>query len=443
MDSAEREELVQRVVARSKADATEALLYEEDFGLTRFTHGAIHQNVRLQNVTLRIRAIVDGRTGVAETNHLADVGIDASLERACEIARLAPPDPELPPLSSTQRTTSSDGAYVEATARASAEDRARVVGAIFDAGEAHGLWSAGYVTTSSGGITLANSSGTVQSHDGTDSGLNVKQNGPSSTGFAERYSNDVRDIDGTRSGEIAARKALASADPITLEPGEYTVIMEPPAFGEIMGYIADHFSAQAYDEGSSFFSGRLGERFVGDNVTVFDDVAHPLNVGMPFDFEGVPTERVRLFDRGTASGLVTDSRWAAKLGRPNTGHALPEPNSAGPQPRHLVVQPGTETHDELIAQTERGLLVSRLWYVRTVDQRQTIVTGMTRDGTFLIENGKLTKGVRNLRFNQSITEALQRCTFSRELARTASYSYAMVVPSVRFERFTFSSATDF
>ena len=221
------------------------------------------------------------------------------------------------------------------------------------------------------------------------------------------------------------------------------MILEPAAFGELLAYVTDHFSAQSYDEGSSFFSGALGNAFAGENVTIVDDFAHPLHAGMPFDYEGSPTQRVVLLDRGKANAVVTDVAWAKKLDRPNTGHGLPAPNGWGPQPRNVVVEPGTKSVEQLIAETKRGLLVSRFWYIRPVDQRKTIVTGMTRDGTFLIENGKLAGGVRNMRFNQSILEALAHCEFANAQARTGGYSYSIVVPAAKIDGFRFTSLTDF
>jgi predicted Zn-dependent protease len=299
------------------------------------------------------------------------------------------------------------------------------------------------VATSRSGITVANSQGVLASFDSTDAGCNAKFNAADSTGYAERLSHDVGEIDGGAIGAVAAEKARRSASPRAVDPGAWTVILEPAAFGELLAYITGHFSAQAYDEGSSFFSGDLGRRFAGENFTLVDEFAHPLHRGMPFDYEGTPTKRVVLADRGAASGIVTDTTWAAKLGWENTGHALPAPNAWGPHPRNVVVEAGTKSLEELIAQTKRGLLVSRFWYIRPVDQRKTIVTGMTRDGTFLIEDGALSGGVRNMRFNQSIVEALAHAEFSDAPVRTGGYSYSIVVPAAKIEGFTFTSSTDF
>ncbi len=444
LDSAAQEALAQRVVAASPAAQTEVTVRGEDFGLTRFARNAIVQNVARLQTEVRVRAVVDGRVGLAATNDLGDEALRAAAERACALARLVPRDEDFPGLSRAPRVPQPPGAAFASTAAASPDLRARMAGDVFAVAEREGLWCAGYAKTSRELITIANSSGTLATFEGTDAALNVKQNAADSTGYAERYANDVGEIDAAAVARVAADKALASRSPVAVEPGPWTVILEPAAFGELLSYLSDHFSAQAYDEGSSFLSAGLGDRYAGEAVTLVDDPAHPLAVGMPFDFEGTPTQRVTLLDAGRGAGIVTDSYWAHKLGRPNTGHAVAVSDQAhGPQPRAIVVLPGAKSTAQLVAQTERGLLVSRLWYVRNVDKRQTIVTGMTRDGTFLIEDGKLTHGVANMRFNQSILEALRQAEFSCELSRTGRYTYGMVVPAVKIAGFRFTSGTEF
>jgi predicted Zn-dependent protease len=182
---------------------------------------------------------------------------------------------------------------------------------------------------------------------------------------------------------------------------------------------------------------------VGDNVSLYDDVRDPLNPAMPFDYEGVPTQRVALLDAGVAAGIVTDSAWAKRLARENTGHALPAPNAYGPQARSAVLAAGSASTDELIATTKRGLLITRLWYVRIVDQRTVLLTGMTRDGTFLIEDGIVTRGIRNMRFNESLVRAFATCEIANVPARTGGYSYALVTPAIKFHHFRFASASPY
>lgn len=443
MHSAQREELALRVLALSSADQTEVMVWNERSELTRFTHNAVHQNVAASDVWIKVRAIVGQRTGVASTNLLDEPELRALVERAIEMAKLAPADPELPPLPSGGEMQAPEGAYAKETADASPHLRALMADAVFKIAEQHSYWCAGFVSTSENGVTIVNSSGARASFDGTDAAINVKMNAADSAGYAEAYNNDVTHIDAHAIGETAARKAQTSAGPRTVDPGEWTVILEAPAFGELFVFLGDHFSAQSFDEGSSFLTDGLDRKYLGDNVTIMDDYAHPLAPGMPFDFEAQPTQRLKLIENGIAKNIVTDSYWAHKLKRPNTGHALPAPNAYGPQASHLVVSPGSKPLNELIAETKRGLLITRLWYVRTVDQKKAIVTGMTRDGTFLIEDGEVCGGVRNMRFNHSIIAALQNCEFGNALYRTGSYSYSVVVPAIKIEGFKFSSGTDF
>ena len=443
MEADGRSAIAARVLARSRADATEAIVTSEHRALTRFTHEFIHQNVDVENVSVRVRAIVDGRTGVASTNATDDASIDAVVTRAVEMAAFAPRDLELPQLGTAASFTAPRGAYVPSTANASADQRAQIAAAIFNQAVTNGCWCSGYVTTATGGMTIVTSAGATASFDGTECGANVKMTAGNSTGFAERYSTDVHDLDGIALGARAAKKARASADPIGVDPGEWTVILEPAAFGELAMFLASHLSAQSYHEGSSFLSERLGETVMGPNVTIRDDYSNALHPDAPFDWEGTPKQRIAMIENGVAKNVVTDSAWARKLNRPNTGHGLPAPNANGPYPLDLVIDPGSESIDALIKNTKRGLLVTRLWYTRIVDQRKTILTGMTRDGTFLIEDGEIRHGVRNMRFNQSLVDALAWCSFSNEQQRTGGYSYALVAPAVKFDRFTFASTTDY
>lgn len=443
MDKASRENIAARILELSTADQTEALVGSSEGALTRFARGISNQNVSSSDASVSVRAIVGGRTGVASTNVLDDDALRDVVERAISMAKLAPADPAQPQLGSGAVQAAPAGAFVTATAQADASQRARMADAIWKAGEAHDYWSAGYVSTSRTGVTVANSSGTLASFDGSDCGANVKMNASDSTGFAECYSSDIARVDAGAVGARAAEKARGSGRPVAVDPGSWTVILEPAAFGELLAYVVSHFSAQSYEEGSSFFSERIGEKFFNDGVTIRDDYAHPLAPGMPFDYEGQPKQRVTLVENGVVKTIVTDSYYAHKLGRENTGHALPAPNSWGPQPWNIVVESGTTSVDELIAETPRGLLVTRFWYIRTVDQKQAIVTGMTRDGTFLIENGRLAGGVRNMRFNQSIVHALARATFASDATRTGGYSYSLVAPTVKIEGFTFTSGTEF
>jgi PmbA protein len=444
MHSATREAIAERTLQfADAADQAEVFVAFSDSALTRFTHEASNQNVAASDVVVSMRAILDGRTGVARTNSLGDGSLREIVERAVAMARLAPSDPLQPPLPMGGPTTPSPHAYDGATARAGADERAQMCDAIFQQAEAAKQWSAGFVSTASMGYTVCNSSGARASFDATDASLNVKMNAADSTGFAEAYCSAIADVDAAKAGRTAAAKARDGAAPIAVDPGPWTVILEPTAFGELFVYLASHFSAQSFDEGSSFCSDGLDRTYFRDDVSVLDDYSHPLAPGMPFDFEGQPTLRLPLVENGIVRNIVTDSYYAAKLDRMNTGHALPAPNAYGPQPRNLVIEAGSKPLQQLIAETNRGLLVTRFWYIRTVDHKKAVVTGMTRDGTFLIENGRVKHGVRNMRFNQSILEALRACEFASEQKRSGQYHYSLVTPAAKIENFHFTSVTEF
>ena len=443
MTKDDRETIARRTLSYSNADTTEVLVATQHSALTRFTHGISNQNVASANALVSVRAIVDGQTGVAGTNHLDDASLEDTVKRAIAMAALAPSDPALAPLPSGGATKAPHGAYVAATATADPFVRAKICDAIFDETEKAGFWSAGFAATATSGYTVANTRGVLASFDGTDASVNVKMTAKDSTGFAEAYTTNVEAIDAAAIGHRACEKARTSASPRAIEPGHWTVILEPAAFGELMRYLTGHFSAQSFDEGSSFCSDGLDRSYFPENVTIGDDYAHPLAPGMPFDFEGQPKQRLTLVDAGVVRNIVTDSYYAHKLNRPNTGHALPAPNAHGPQVLNLTVAPGTHSAQELVANTTRGLLITRFWYIRTVDPKRAIVTGMTRDGTFLIEHGRIAGGVHNLRFNQSILEALRHATFANDQHRTSQYDFSAVVPTVKIDGFNFTSTTEF
>ncbi|HLJ82578.1 MAG TPA: TldD/PmbA family protein [Candidatus Eremiobacteraceae bacterium] len=425
----------------STADETEAIVMAQDYALSRIMGNTIHENLVERNRTLSVRAVVGKRIGVATSNDLDGAGIRTLVDRACEIARLSPADQDFPGLPTSGPATSAmEFAYDEATAATTAAERAGAVAKIVSVMKKNDLDAAGYVSTSAGSVAIANSKGIRQFFRSTDSAINIKAMSADSSGYAEGHARQFGDLDASALASTAAQKAVAGRTPGSVDPGEYTVILEPPALREFLGYLSwTGFGAMPFAEGASFMSGHIGERVMGANVTIADDFAHPLGDGMPFDFEGVSRKPVTLVEQGVARDVVYDSYYAAKLKHANTGHALPAPNTYGPLPLNVVVSPGQKSAAQLIAETKRGLLVSRTWYIRLVDKLQTIITGMTRDGFFLIEDGRITRGLRNMRFNESIVGALGRCELANDLVRSENH----VVPACRIEGFHFSSGTTF
>jgi predicted Zn-dependent protease len=265
------------------------------------------------------------------------------------------------------------------------------------------------------------------------------------SGFSEVFAASVDDVDAGTVGERAAGKASASKNPRDVDPGRYTVVLEPSAVSTLVGFLAwIGFGGRQIVEGRSCLSGRHGERVAADHVTMYDDARRADTLGVPFDFEGVPRSRVSLIEGGVFRDGVYDLRTAKQAGKATTGHALPPPNPEGPFPLNVVLEPGDASLEDMISSTERGLLVTRFHYSNVVHPIESSITGMTRDGTFLIENGEVAHPVKNLRFTQSILEALQATTMIGKESELASEFFfsASLVPALKIESFNFSSTSD-
>jgi predicted Zn-dependent protease len=340
-------------------------------------------------------------------------------------------------------------AFDRITAELSPEAReaeaARAVARCRDAGlEGAGIYETGQGTIGEYGeidaLAIANSRGLFAYHRGTAAAFRVSALSGTAGGWAARESRRAADIDGAALAARAVEKALRSRDPQTWEPGRYTVVLEPAAVADLLQEMAwISFGALLVQEGRSFLAGKLGQRVMGENVTLRDDPYHPLHRSAPFDSEGMPTQPVTIIERGFAKSPVYDRRTAAKEGRESTGHALPIPNTLGPVARNLVLEGGGETLDSLIAGVDRGLLVTRVWYTNVVDPGTVTITGMTRDGLFAIEKGRVTHAVRNFRFNQSVIQLLGQVEAMSAPERVGG----VVCPAVRAEGFHMSSLTEF
>jgi PmbA protein len=438
----ERLALAVRAAAQVPGDALETSVIERRLCLTRFTHNEIHQNLDEAETFVQFRAVVDGRAGWACTNLRDEDSLERARDRAIAQARFAPAPAVPVTLPQPASYDKPENSFDAATANAAPSFRAAAAAKIFEIASRGEAWAAGYVATESLGIAIANSNGLRASFSQTDAAINTKCLTAGASGYAESFSRSLAGFDASAVARRAVAKARDAGELRTPEVGSWTVIVEPPALGELLSYLLPHFSAQWVYEGASFLADGLDRKYVSEGVTLTDDYAHPLHATCPFDGEGTPTQRVTFFENGVAKDYVTDSHWAARMKRRNTGHYL-SGETRGPQPRAPVLAPGKRSRDELIASTKRGILISRFWYIRVVDLRKAIVTGMTRDGTFLIEDGKVTHGLRNMRFNVPILDLLAGCELSNEQVRTGSYSYTIVVPTAKFERFTFSSVTSY
>jgi PmbA protein len=422
---------------------TEVHVEEVIEALTRFANSTIHQNVAEHGVTVSIRTVMDRRTARITTNRVDQDSLRSAVEDCLSLASSQPKDPQLLPLPGRQSYRKINR-FTPATATFSAEDRARAVKRTCDLADKSGQVAAGIFSSGQTQSLQANSRGLLATHRQTQAEFSVTMQQGSAASWAKANSADVRQFDPISLAKIASDKVARAQDPVELAPGNYTVILEPAAVLDLIGFLFYDFSATAVSDKRSCFSGRLGKQLLGKNITITDDVYHPEQLGAAFDGEGLARQRVTLVDQGVIKNLVYSRRSAKKAKTKPTGHGFAMPNEYGEAPMNLVVAGGKSSLPEMIASTDRGLLVTRLWYIREVDPYEKIMTGMTRDGLFLVENGKVGKAVRNFRFNQSILEMLKNVELLGPSHRaTAEESFEMIVPPMKVTQFHMSEVTKF
>ena len=421
----------------------EAMVAHSDEALTRFANNAIHQNVAERTTHLSVRPVIDGRTARASTNRLSRDAIREVVAEAIAITRLTEPDADLPPLAGPADYEDVER-WFEATAHATPEERARAVAEAIGAVEAAGQTAAGIYSTGESVFSLLNSRGVSARHAETMARFSITAMAADSSGWAKASACDLAALNPLQLALTAARKAADSSAPRELPPGRYTVILEPAAVLDLTGQMFPDFSATAIRDGRSFLNDRIGKKIFGENITIHDDAGHPLQSGAPFDGEGVPRKRLTLVERGVVREVAYSRQAAALAGMAPTGHGFPLPNESGEAPTNIVMAGGETSVEQMVASTERGILVTRLWYIREVDPYEKIFTGMTRDGTFLIEGGRVTAGVRNFRFNQGLMEMLSNVeSLSAPVRASGEETYDMVAPAMKVREFNLTEVTRF
>ena len=446
IDPRRRLALAEKVMqAAQKAGATEAeaLVLADDSALTRFANSEIHQNVAETSATVNLRFVVGRRVGVATTGRTDDEGLVALVEQAAAIARVVEELEDWSGLPESGPIGTVDAAWSEATASASPESRAEGVRAVIAAADEAGSVAYGSFATGAETIAIANSKGISAVQRRTSAQLLTVSMAPNGgTGYAESVAVDVGRIDPAAIGREAAEKARATQNPVAVDAGEWPVVLEEYAVVDILdmlGYLG--FSALAVQEERSFYE--PGRRIGSDLVTMVDDPVDPDGLPMAFDYEGVAKQRVSLVDHGLCGEVVYDAQTAARAGRTSTGHGLPAPNPYGPFPLNMVMSPGTASRDELIGGLDRGLLVTRFHYTNPVHPKLCVITGMTRDGTFLVEDGRIVGPVRNLRYTQSYLDALAGVeAVGRERRTLKGFLGGVVVPAVRIDGWSFTGTTE-
>ncbi len=432
----EIKDIVDKIISMSPADETEVYVGSHRSSLTRFAENHIHQNVTEYNSYLSVTAIFGKQMGDASTNKLDDESIMKTLENANEIAKASPPDEELLPRLGPQEYQGVQS-YDPDIDLITPMERASAISEVVRSCEKNNLKSAGLFSDSSGCGAYANSKGLFAFYESTGINFSVSVMTDDSSGWADRSSHKKSYIDPKAMGDIAIEKALKSRNPREVPPGSYTVILEPDAVSELIGFMLPGFNALAIDEGRSFLCGKVGQKIAQDNISLASDPYHPLHQGRPFDGDGVPTKRVALIKNGIAEGLVYDRLTAKKHGVEPTGHGAGGRNTYGAYPSYPVMDGGDTTLDDMIASTDKGILVTRFWYTNYVDPMKLIITGMTRDGTFWIEKGKIAYGIKNFRFNQNVLDMLNNV----EMMSKPVLAGGIVVPAMKIHNFNFSSGT--
>ena len=455
-------DLFEKLRKHSSADEVELIISGGNSALTRFANNTIHQNVSEENTQISVRVSFGGRTARATTNKSDDDSLRRVVQSAEALARVQQDDPDLLPMPTPQEAKSRDAVaptrYFENTARLTPKDRAAAVGQMVDVARKNALTTAGVYSSSEVAEGLFNSRGVAYWYEQTLAEVSITMLAETSSGWQKANSPDAQQVDHVRMAEVAAQKAIDSPNPTELPPGKYTVILEPAAVLDAVGFMFWDFGGSALLEQRSFLNERIGKQLFGENITVWDDVYHPLQTGAAFDGEGMQRQRVKLIEQGTVKAVTyarsSAKRMAASDAASNvglvtaTGHGFALPNEIGEAPLNIVFSGPkageAQSVDQMVTCTDHGILVTRLWYIREVDPYEKIITGMTRDGTFLIKNGTIQGGIRNFRFNQSLIEMLQNVEVLGEPVRASGEeSMDMIVPAMKVRNFNFTEVTKF
>src|SRR5579864_6005384 len=471
-------DIFSRIRKFATADELECLFYGGHSALTRFANNTIHQNVAEENYGVSVRTVFGGRTARATTNKFDDESLKNVVSASESLAKVQEPDPDLLPMpdgneaapsvtgsdkpalsaveGSVRPAQSPPTRHFEETANLTPALRADGVGKIVSIAQKQKLTAAGIFSSSESVEGIFNSRGLSTWHTQTSAEISITMLAPDSSGWQKANSPNVANLNAEDLAQIAAEKAVKSAGPREIVPGKYTVILEPASVLDTVGFAFFDFGGLAILDQRSFLNNRIGTKLFGENISIWDDAYHPLQSGSPFDSEGVRRRPVHLVEGGVVKLFVNEtattekmkkSEYAGKVGPIEpTGHGFPIPNEIGEAPMNIVFESvrDPKTVEQMIAATERGILVTRLWYIREVDPYEKILTGMTRDGTFLIENGKVVCGLRNFRFNQSLIDMLSNVEEMSTPVRTSGEeSFDMVVPAMKVKDFNFTEVTKF
>ena len=433
--------VLDKAMTLSKGEDADFYLSFKETGLTRFANNGIHQNVSDRDAQLHVRTVLGKRLGRAVTNDLSDPGVAKAVEQARQAALLMPEDPDFPGLPEPTTPQSVDS-YNGDTASCSPEARAKTVAIVCRKAEASSLTASGAFRTGTQETAVASTRGVSAYHVGTFTALIITTMSDSSSGWAKGGSWRVSDIDAEALAGEAIDKALRGLNPQRIEPGNFTVVLDHYAVDDILAALSLYgMSAQSVQEGRSWMNGVLGQRAMSPQVSIWDDGLDLAGWPVPFDAEGVPRQKIHMVKEGVVGSPVHNQYTAAKEGRASTGHQWS--SAGGPMASNLFMKPGKDTLEQMIASTSRGLFVTRFYYTRLMHSRGCVMTGMTRDGTFLIESGRIIHPVKDLRFTQSYVEALASVEAVGDSAKLLlnEHGFSTRTPRLKLGGFNFTGVT--
>lgn len=433
-----------RIFRLARGVQCEVMAEAGDRALTRFAENVISQNVASSSLNISIRLLDGGRTAKANLNQTDDASLKRAVSGALETLKRQKKDPALLPLAKPRPLPEGKKLYDRATAELPPAWRAARAAEVARACRRAGQTACGTVENGSSTLVVANNLGLYACHRESFAAHSVTVKDGDGSGWAERQSFDASRLPFARINETARAKAAASRKPREIKPGKYTVVLEPDAAAGLLSYLGVYgFGGQLYNDGRSFACGKLGKRVLSPLLTIEDNALDGAAAGMPFDFEGQPRSRVTLVDAGTLKAVVHDRKTAKKAKTASTGHALPQPSYMGPFPLNLAIKPGQGSLEALIKGTERGILVTQFHYTNLLRPQTVEMTGMTRNGTFMIENGRVAYPIKNMRFTQGVVEAFGRLEAVADEPVLISGWGAISCPAMRLGGFNFSSSTKF
>jgi len=435
-------EIAKKAISFSDSDMCEAVLESERLSLTRFAESRISDNIDTEETILYIRSIKDKRIGVTATGDLTDHGIRKAIDDTEKIMRYMSPDEKFISLPEPEEARRPKRAVIKETAQFGPKERAEAIEMLGRIGLKGSLKASGAFRIEHNSLAVANSLGMERFFVGNNARLNLTMSGANgNSGWAMDFNRDASQIKVGALGKKAVEKAVKSRDPISLTDGQYTVILEPAAVGQLLLLLSFMgFGCKTMFQRRSFMAGKIGEKIAGDNFSVSEDADDPDFNFRPFDYEGVYRKSVPLIENGIARGVVYNSYYANLMDTVSTGHALSPTNNFGPYPKTLSVAPGDSRVEEMIKTTEKGVLITHFWYLNFLNPMRTMVTGTTLDGTFLIENGSISKPVKNMRTNQSILEAfsnIEKISIDRSIY--PQFGVLMKVPAMKIHNFNLAA----